>query len=78
MWLLKKKGTSYKELAKNRAITLTIGGNELVALKLPSKEALGLSGVMNTVPVGIGVKGEKAEENNWLVLDLLLIKSYLY
>lgn len=60
--------TSYKELAKNRAITFTMGGNELIALNLPGMQALGLSGIMNTVPVGIGVKGEKAEENNWLVL----------
>ena len=60
------KESSVKVLSKNRAYKLSIGGNEIVALKLEGYKASQLGGVLTTI--GVGMEGNKAEMDDWLVV----------
>lgn len=60
--------TSYKVLKKDKAIKVTIGGHEIVALNLPGIQVLELGGTVTTFPVGVGIAGKKGVENNWIAI----------
>ncbi len=58
--------TSVEELSKKRAYKLSIGGYEIVAMKLEGYKALQVAGTLS--PIAVGVKGAKVEGDDWLVI----------
>jgi hypothetical protein len=55
-----------KELAKNRAYLLRIGGVEFSALKLEGFKVTQLAGTVS--PTNLGLSGSKVEGDDWLIL----------
>jgi len=58
--------TEFKELSKNRAYLLRIGGIEVAAMKLEGYKAIQLGGTLS--PYGVGGGGGKAEGDDWLLV----------
>jgi len=58
--------TEFKELSKNRAYLLKIGGTEICAIKLEGYKAIQLGGTIS--PVSVGAAGSKVEGDDWLVI----------
>ena len=60
------KETEFKELSKNRAYLLRMGGVEVSAIKLEGYKAVQLGGTLS--PINISVGGGKAEGDDWLLI----------
>jgi hypothetical protein len=58
--------TSVKELCKGKAYIISIGGFEIVALKLEGFKALQIGGAIS--PINVSAEGSKVEGDDWLVI----------
>jgi hypothetical protein len=58
--------TKFKELSKDRAYLVYIGGVEILALKLEGFKTTQIGGTLS--PMGVGVEGKKAEASDWLTI----------
>ena len=58
--------TEFKELSKNRAYLLRMGGVEVSAIKLEGYKAIQLGGTLS--PISMGAGGSKAEGDDWLLV----------
>jgi hypothetical protein len=60
------KETEFKELSKNRAYLLRMGGVEVSAIKLEGYKAIQLGGTLS--PISVSAGGGKAEGDDWLLV----------
>lgn len=58
--------TEFKELSKNRAYLVYIGGVEILALKLEGFKATQLGGTLSPMQVGVG--GMQVQAGDWLLI----------
>jgi len=58
--------TECRELSKNRAYLLRMGGVEISAMKLEGYKAIQLAGTLS--PISVGAEGSKVEGDDWLIV----------
>lgn len=58
--------TKFRELSKNRAYLLYIGGVEILAIKLEGFKAIQLGAALSPMEVDVG--GTKTEASDWLTI----------